>query len=101
VVVQKPRRPRKTKEGTGKEATATGSARNAGTGTGTGTRFDILGSINDDPVIVATNNEDRIARDTQTTFTPNPAHGKEKEIMGKKQVTKKERPRETRQSMRQ
>jgi hypothetical protein len=89
VVVQKPRRPRKAKEGTGKEAMANGSARNAGTGNGTGTRFDILGSINEDPAIAATNNEDRIARDTQKAITPNPAHGKGKGNNGKKPGDKK------------
>jgi hypothetical protein len=67
VVVQKPRRPRKTKEGNNKEAMAAGSARN----TGTGTRFDILETINEEHEIRGSMNEERISRDTSNIKYPN------------------------------
>jgi hypothetical protein len=72
VVVQKTRRPRKAKEGTGKENIATGVGRN----TGNETRFEILESINEDSEIDATNNEERNISDTSTIYVPNPMHGK-------------------------
>ncbi|KAK2380517.1 phragmoplast orienting kinesin [Trifolium repens] len=87
VVVQKPRRQRKAKEGTGKETMVTEAARNAGNNTGT--RFDILGSINDDPETNAPNNEDRPTRDASVHQIPNPAHGKGKGNTGKKTGDKK------------
>jgi hypothetical protein len=67
VVVQKPRRPRKPKEGL-----TAGPIRN----TGTGTRFEILESINDDTEIDGSNNEERIICDPPANNNPNLVHGK-------------------------
>jgi hypothetical protein len=72
VVVQKTRRPRKAKEGTGKENFATGAGRN----TGNGTRFEILETINEDSEIDGANNEERNISDTSANYVPNPMHGK-------------------------
>jgi hypothetical protein len=70
VIVQKPRRPRKNKDGTGKEGVATGAVRN------NGTRFDVLETINEDPAIDDTSNEERNTSDPPTHNTPNYVHGK-------------------------
>jgi hypothetical protein len=72
VIVQKPRRLRKSKDGTSKEGGAAGTGRN----NNTGTRFDILETINEDPAIDDTSNEERNTSDPPTHNTPNYVHGK-------------------------
>jgi hypothetical protein len=67
VVVQKPRRPRKTKEGN-----SAGPSQAAGTGT----RFDILETINADPEIGGDNNDEPINRGQTIDNFPISKHGK-------------------------
>jgi hypothetical protein len=79
VVVQKPRRPRRNKEGISRDGVAVGHAQNAGTGT----RFDILDSINEDPEITGTNNEERSNLNSSTRIPPQSTHAKNKGKGGK------------------
>jgi hypothetical protein len=74
VVVQKPRRPRKAKDVSGND----GGAAGVGHTTGTGTRFDILETINEDPVINGTIIAERIGSDIQANNIPHSVHGKGK-----------------------
>jgi hypothetical protein len=76
VVVQKPRRPRKSKENNNKEGAAMANDRN----TGTRTRFDILDHLIEDPEIVVDNNDEPIHVESTTTnhAKSRPAKGGEK-----------------------
>jgi hypothetical protein len=85
VVVQKPRRPRRNKEGNSKDEAAAGHAQNAGTGT----RFEILDSINGEPEILGANNEERNNLNIPTKNTPHSAHTKNRGKSGKHVEDKK------------
>ncbi|WJX68572.1 hypothetical protein P8452_52926 [Trifolium repens] len=72
VVVQKPWRPRKSKDGPNKDGATAGAGRN----TGTGTQFEILETITEDPAIEGTMNDERNISDPPINDIPNSVHGK-------------------------
>jgi hypothetical protein len=85
VVVQKPRRPRKTKENNNKDGSTVANDRN----TGTGTRFEILKQLNEDPEIVVANNDEPINAIPSATNHQKSMHAKGGERTGKHVGTKK------------